>query len=84
MLMEKILPQLKEIGAKYHDRAMLDGVRGAPPSDVDALAEALAKLSVFAAANADTLETADVNPFLVRPKGKGAVAVDALVIGRTD
>jgi acyl-CoA synthetase (NDP forming) len=65
-------------------RAMLDGVRGAPPSDIDALADALAKLSVFAAANADTLETADVNPFLVRPKGKGAVAVDALVIGRTD
>ena len=63
-------------------RAMLDGVRGAPPSDVAALAKALAQLSSFAAANADTLETADVNPFLVRPKGKGAVAVDALVIGR--
>jgi acyl-CoA synthetase (NDP forming) len=63
-------------------RAMLDGVRGAPPSDVAALAKALAQLSSFAAANADTLETVDVNPFLVRPKGKGAVAVDALVIGR--
>ena len=73
-----------EMIGEVKGRAMLDGVRGAPPSDVDALAEALAKLSAFAAANADTLETADVNPFLVRPKGKGAVAVDALVIGRTD
>jgi len=73
-----------EMIGEVKGRAMLDGVRGAPPSDVDALAEALAKLSVFAAANADTLETVDVNPFLVRPKGKGAVAVDALVIGRTD
>lgn len=71
-----------EMIGEVKGRAMLDGVRGAPASDVDALADALAKLSVFAAANADTLETADVNPFLVRPKGKGAVAVDALVIGR--
>lgn len=73
-----------EMIGEVKGRAMLDGVRGAPPSDVDALADALAKLSVFAAANADTLETADVNPFLVRPKGKCAVAVDALVIGRND
>ena len=59
-------------------RAMLDGVRGAPPSDIKALAEALSKLSVFAAANADTIETIDVNPFIVLPDG--AVAVDALIV----
>lgn len=72
----------KEMIGEVKGRAMLDGVRGAPPSDVDALAKALAQLSAFAAANADTLETVDVNPFLVRPKGQGAVAVDALVIGQ--
>lgn len=72
----------KEMIGEVKGRAMLDGVRGAPPSDVEALAQALAQLSSFAAANADTLETVDVNPFLVRPKGKGAVAVDALVIGK--
>ena len=71
-----------EMIGEVKGRAMLDGVRGAPPADVPALAKALAQLSVFAAANADTLETIDVNPFLVRPKGKGAVAVDALVIGQ--
>jgi len=59
-------------------RAMLDGVRGAPPSDIDALAEALSKLSVFAAANADSIETIDVNPFIVLPSG--AIAVDALIV----
>ncbi len=59
-------------------RAMLDGVRGAPPSDIDALAEALSRLSVFAAENADKIETIDVNPFIVLPKG--AVAVDALIV----
>lgn len=61
---------------------MLQGVRGAPPSDEDALAEALARLSAFAAANADVLETIDVNPFIVLPKGEGAVAVDALIAVR--
>ncbi len=61
---------------------MLQGVRGAPPSDEEALAEALARLSAFAAANADVLETIDVNPFIVLPKGEGAVAVDALIAVR--
>jgi acetate---CoA ligase (ADP-forming) len=59
-------------------RAMLDGVRGAPPSDINALAEALSKISVFAAANADTIETIDVNPFIVL--AEGAIAVDALIV----
>lgn len=63
-------------------RAMLDGVRGAPPADVEALAEALARLSVFAAANADTVETIDVNPFIALPEG--AVAVDALIVPKTE
>ncbi len=63
---------------------MLEGVRGAPPADEDALAEALARLSAFAAANGDVLETIDVNPFIVLPKGEGAVAVDALIAVRAN
>ncbi len=61
-------------------RAMLDGVRGAPPADLDALADALARLSVFADANAGRLESIDINPFIVLPKG--GVAVDALIVPR--
>src|SRR3546814_8787413 len=45
---------------------LLDGARGRPKADVEALAEALSRLSVYAAANAGTLESIDVNPFLVR------------------
>jgi acyl-CoA synthetase (NDP forming) len=60
---------------------ILEGVRGRPPADLDALASALARLSVIAA-HADAVESIDVNPFLVRPKGQGAVALDALVIPR--
>jgi acetate---CoA ligase (ADP-forming) len=61
---------------------ILEGVRGRPAADIDALAAALARLSAVAAAHADAIETIDVNPFLVRPKGQGAVALDALVIPR--
>lgn len=60
-------------------RRVLDGVRGAPAADVDALAAALVTLSRYAAANADWLESIDVNPFIVRAHGEGAVAVDALI-----
>ena len=59
---------------------VLEGVRGAPPADIAALAEALSALSVFAAANADKLDSIDINPFIVLPEGQGAVAVDALIV----
>ena len=47
---------------------------------MDALADALVNLSRFAAANADKLSSVDLNPFVVLPEGKGAVALDALVV----
>jgi acetate---CoA ligase (ADP-forming) len=58
---------------------LLEGVRGQPPADLEALAEALALLSVFAHENREAVAGVDLNPFLVRPKGQGAVALDALV-----
>lgn len=61
-------------------RALLSGVRGAPPSDVDALADVLVNISGFAAAHRDDVETIDLNPVLVLPKGEGVVALDALVV----
>lgn len=61
-------------------RAMLEGARGQPPCDLDALAEALSKLSIFAAAQRGQFTSIDVNPLLVRPKGQGAAALDALIL----
>jgi acyl-CoA synthetase (NDP forming) len=63
-------------------RALLDGVRGRPPCDIDALAEALARLSHFAAANAGRLQCIEINPLLVRPEGQGVLGLDALAIGK--
>ena len=62
--------------------AVLEGTRGAPPADVAALASMLAALSRFAAVNADSIESIDLNPVLVRPQGEGVVPLDALLVPR--
>jgi acetate---CoA ligase (ADP-forming) len=66
--------------AEIKGRAILEGTRGKPPSDVDALADALVNLSQFAAAHADDIESIDINPFLVLQRGRGGYALDALVV----
>ncbi|HHZ10167.1 MAG TPA: acetate--CoA ligase family protein, partial [Rhizobiales bacterium] len=62
--------------------AMLKGVRGAPPSDIGALAETLAALSRFASANAAQIDSIDLNPLRVLEEGKGVLALDALIVPR--
>jgi acetate---CoA ligase (ADP-forming) len=64
--------------------AMLEGVRGAAPSDVDALARMLSDLSRFAAANADAIDSIDLNPVLVMPEGRGVSPLDALLVLQGD
>ena len=59
---------------------LLAGFRGRPPADIDALAEVLAQVSQFAAANARALKTIDLNPVLVLGRGKGVVALDAVLV----
>ena len=64
-------------------RVLLRGVRGQPPADEDALAAALAALSVYAARHADAIESIDINPLLVLPRGRGVQALDALIVPKT-
>jgi acyl-CoA synthetase (NDP forming) len=59
---------------------LLDGYRGAPKADVAAAAEAIAALGLAVLAGGDRLREVEINPLLVLPEGKGAVAVDALVL----
>ncbi len=56
----------------------LAGYRGKPPGDLDALAQALVSLSRLALEDVAVAE-AEVNPLIVKAKGEGVVAVDALV-----
>jgi acetyltransferase len=61
---------------------LLRGFRGAPPADVEALADAVSRLSHLGADLADELAEADLNPIAVLPAGRGVRILDALFIGR--
>ena len=61
---------------------VLRGARGRGPYDVAALAAALSRLSIFAADHGERIDSAEVNPFVVLPEGRGAVALDAVVVTR--
>ena len=58
---------------------LLVGFRGTPIADTAALLQALQQVGEFALARKDSLVELELNPLLVRPKGKGVVAVDALL-----
>jgi acetate---CoA ligase (ADP-forming) len=58
---------------------LLRGVRGEPPGDLDALQEAIERVSQLAIDLPEVLEL-DINPLIVRPAGEGVVAVDARVV----
>lgn len=76
------LNQAREMIMEVKLSPLLQGYRGAAPADIDALAQAIAGLSDLAIVAGDTLESIDVNPFVVLPAGQGGTALDAVVIGR--
>ncbi|RLB92582.1 MAG: CoA-binding protein [Deltaproteobacteria bacterium] len=57
---------------------LLRGVRGEPPADIEAIKDALLRVSQMAVDFPEIIE-ADINPLLVCPEGQGAVAVDARI-----
>jgi len=61
-------------------RPLLNGVRGAPATNIDAFCELAQQFSIMVNALSDVLEEVDVNPVIASESG--AIAVDALVVGR--
>ena len=59
--------------------ALLQGYRGRPLGDVEAAVDAVLAVAAFVEANPGRVVEVDVNPLMVRPRGKGAVAADAYV-----
>ena len=58
---------------------LLDGYRGRPPGDFAALVDCIVAVSRYASATLESLVELDVNPIIVRPAGRGVVAVDTLI-----
>lgn len=63
---------------------LLTGFRGSSKKDVDALAELMVKISIYAMENRETLAELDLNPVFVYDEGKGCCAVDALIAEYTE
>jgi len=55
---------------------ILDGIRGRPKLDVDAIADTLVRLSWLAHDLGPRLQDLEINPLIVHVVGRGAVAVD--------
>ena len=72
--------QARELIAGLRLSRVLEGVRGAAPADLNALATAVERFSVLIADLGGLLAEADVNPVIAG--AEGAVAVDALVIAK--
>ena len=65
--------------------AILNGARGQAPVDLESIVDTLCALADFALRAGDTLVSAEINPLIARAAADGgAIAVDALVIGRTE
>jgi acetyl-CoA synthetase (ADP-forming) len=66
----------KSLIARLRIAMVLNGARGRKPADIDALADAVARLSTLAAALGPRLAELDINPLLVLETGRGAIALD--------
>ncbi len=61
-------------------KAILAGARGAKPADIDALVDVLLKFSQLCLDLRDDLAEIDINPLVVFERGKGAKALDCLMV----
>jgi len=57
---------------------VMEGFRGKPTGDIKALAEAIVAISRLGSISEPIVVEFEVNPLIVRPKGEGVAAVDAV------
>jgi acetyltransferase len=68
--------------AEVKGARLLQGFRGRPAADLEALADTLVRVSHLAMHLEEHLAELDINPLMVLPSGQGVKAVDALVVLR--
>lgn len=69
-----------EMIADVKGARLLEGFRGRPAADIDALADTLVRVSQMAAQLDGSLAELDINPLMVLPKGQGVKAADAVAV----
>jgi acetyltransferase len=68
--------------AEVKGARLLQGFRGRPAADLEALEDTLVRVSYLAMHMEGHLAELDINPLMVLPAGQGVKAVDALVVLR--
>ena len=68
--------------AEVKGARLLQGFRGRPAADIEALADTLVRVSHLAMHLEGHLAELDINPLMVLPSGQGVTAADALVVLR--
>jgi acyl-CoA synthetase (NDP forming) len=70
----------REMAMSLKTWPLLDGYRGRPKADVDALVSAIVDFSTMVAALGDRLLEAEINPLFVLEQGQGVKAADGIVV----
>jgi len=73
------IDQARAMIAELRSASLFGPFRGRDELDTHALAEAIARISVLASQE-ERIAELDINPLFVRPRGKGIVAADALIV----
>ena len=71
--------QIVEALRKLRSAKLLAGFRGAPPADIEAVAQVVMAIGRLMQTVPELIEI-DVNPLMVHAKGQGATALDALIV----
>lgn len=79
MLMPATRNEVAEALGSLRVAALFRGFRGRPAGDMDAAVAAVLAIQAFALSRAETLAELDVNPLMIRPAGRGALAADVLI-----
>lgn len=78
------MDQAHEMIQELRSIELLQGFRGKPKADIDALARALVQLSSLVAGGDEVVESLEINPLMVYPEGLGVMALDAVLLTRDE
>jgi acetate---CoA ligase (ADP-forming) len=73
------IQEARQMLGEIRAHALLDGVRGQPAVDKDAIVDALLRIGQLVQDFPEIVEL-DINPLIVYPQGRGAVAIDMRLV----